>query len=225
MKNSPNSASDLRLELLREVAQDLRYLLDRGYHKEPAIKFLGDRWTLRASEREVLKRAVFPPQEAERRRLKLVPPSEVSRKILFVDGHNVIITVESGLVGQPVFLADDGLVRDVRRLSRRFRFSETVLKVLETVFRILEEIQPEEVVFFLDRPLPKSGELAALVRRLFEEKEIRGRTELQSAADKALKGGVPLLASADAPLVDQADRVFDLAAEALKRLGITPFSL
>ncbi|NPB09684.1 MAG: hypothetical protein GXO17_04950, partial [Thermodesulfobacteria bacterium] len=77
----------------------------------------------------------------------------------------------------------------------------------------------------LDRPLPKSGELAALVRRLFEEKEIRGRTELQSAADKALKGGVPLLASADAPLVDQADRVFDLAAEALKRLGITPFSL
>ncbi len=225
LKSWPNSASDFRLDLLREVAKDLRYLLDRGYHLEPALRFLANRWALNALEREILKRAVFPSKEARKRKKKIVSLERVRGKTLFIDGHNVLITVESGLLGHPVFLADDGLVRDARRLSRRFRPSATSSQALEAMFQVLEKSSPQEIVFFLDRPLSRSGELAALIREGLRERGLKGRVELIEAADQKLKEGVPLLASADAPLVDRAELVFDLAAKTLRSLKIEVFSL
>ncbi len=224
-KSWPNSAFDLRLDLLREVAQDFRYLLNRGYHSEPALRFLGNRWALTALEREILKRAIFPSAEASQRKRKLVDAKEIRGKTLYIDGHNVLITVESGLQGHPVFLADDGLVRDARRLSRRFRASKTTFQALTALLQELKGIGPKEVIFFLDRPLSRSGELAALIRKTLAREGLSGRVELLGAADQRLKMGVPLLASADAPLVDRAKEVFDLAGETLQKLGIKPFSL
>ena len=218
----PKKAFEVRRELLRRVAEDLRYLLAREYHKGPAVNFVGNRWALNKVEREILKRAVFAPEEAAKRRRKLLPVSAARGKVIQIDTYNVLYTIEAGLLGLPVFEGDDGLVRDVRKLFPLPR--QETSGSLDALFNLLQELSPGEVLFFLDRPLSKSGELAAQIRSYLVRYRLTGKAFLTDKVDQALKGSA-YLASSDAPLVDQAANVFDLAREVLFRLGRRPFSL
>lgn len=220
----PRPGSNIRLDLLKTVAQDLRYLLRRGYHKAPALNFLANRWQLNALEREVLTRAVFHHEEAPRRRRKRVRIKDLREQTLAVDGHNVLITVESGLRGLPVFVCDDGFVRDASRLSRKFRRSPLTIKALHALGEALLRLPLKRVVIYFDAPLSKSGELAAETRSLLREMDLSGESRVVPSADLSLSGKA-LLASSDAALIETAGAAFDLGAYVLKRLGLKPFRL
>lgn len=218
----PKKAFKLHLKRLRRIAQDLRYLLDRGYHKDPAVNFLGNRWRLHRIEREILKRAVFSTQEAQKRRQKILPLEQIPGKVIHVDTYNLLYTVESALLDLPVFQSDDGMIRDVRKMFSVPRLAPS--QILDPIFELLEAFPPEKVVFFLDRPVGKSGQLALRIEGFLEKHGLRGEARLVEAADQALKGA-PFLISSDAPLVDQAEKVFDLAGKVILKLGRRPFSL
>ena len=214
-------ASDVRWERLHEVARDLRYLLNRGYHKAPALNFLANRWQLSALEREILTRAVFAQEEALLRRRRKVLVKELRGRYLAIDGHNVLITVESALRGLPVFLCDDGFVRDASRLSKKFRPGKETQKALEGLVGALKRLPLKGGVIYFDAPLSRSGELAGLCRDLLHKAGLCFRCETVSSADQALKG-ISLLASSDAALIEQAEEVFDLGAYILRRLRLKP---
>ncbi|RLA79768.1 MAG: DUF434 domain-containing protein, partial [Deltaproteobacteria bacterium] len=105
------------MDALFQAAEDLRWLLGRGYPRDPALTLVGNRYGLEAKWREVLKRGVLPPEVASRRRSKLLPPEALEGEEVALDGHNVLITLRSALRGETVLLADDGLVRDTAGLS------------------------------------------------------------------------------------------------------------
>ncbi|OAG28310.1 DUF434 domain-containing protein [Thermodesulfatator autotrophicus] len=208
----------LRWKLIKEIAKDLRYLLARDYHKESAINFLANRWQLSDLEREVLRRGVFTPYEARVRLLKKKEESYIRGRALYVDGFNVLTTIRSAIAGLPVFLADDGFLRDLGKLTPKFKADEISEKALLLLIKKLKKLNLEKIIIYLDKPLSKSGELAARLRQLFEEEAISGEVFLVPSADKALLG-MPLLATSDAALLDRCEAAFDLAASVLQEVG------
>jgi hypothetical protein len=210
--------SNLDQERLRSAAEDFLYLLDRGYPRRAALQLVGNRYNLDALHREVLHRGVFARNEAEARRGRLVEVERLVDFKLLVDGHNVLITVESGLAGRLLIAANDGVIRDVAGVSHRYRMSTMTSEAIDSVFQILRKYSPRETLFFLDAPIRQSGELAAALRLALKSCHLLGDAQVLKVPENRLIGGEGLVASSDSAVLDGARRGFDLAAAAIKSL-------
>lgn len=196
-----------------EALRDYRYLRNRDFPEKAALKLVADRWRLAALERNCLFRAVFPEAHCRRRRAKLVGPREVGGQALGVDWYNVLITVESYLKGYPVFLGDDGLLRDSSGVHGSYRpgkVTETARrKILETV----AGLAPARLELFLDSPISFSGAMAEQLRR--EAPACPGECEVtvSPSADYPLKSFPGVVATSDSSIIDREAirRVVDLA--------------
>ena len=80
-----------------DAVHDLRFLLSRGYNRKTSISIVGDKYQLGKTERQILYRAVYDEETAERHKEKKASVAKVKGKRLGIDGYNVVITVESML--------------------------------------------------------------------------------------------------------------------------------
>ncbi|MBI4301768.1 MAG: DUF434 domain-containing protein [Chloroflexi bacterium] len=202
-------------EGLGQAARDLRYLLDhlspKGYQKRSLVRLVGDRYLLDKEQRHLLYRSLCSREEAERRRAKLLPPQAMRGKRLAIDGHNVIITIESALNGKPLVLADDGLVRDISGVFARYKESEATHQALSLIFEVLLQYPPQSTLFLFDSPLSKSGELARRVRQELEERGLIGEARAVAGPAGEMLKYAEIIATSDSIAIDKAERVIDLA--------------
>jgi len=205
-------------ETLRTAAGDFLYLLDRGYPRRAGLQLVGNRYNLDALHREVLHRGVFARREAGERRDRLVEVEGLVDFKLLVDGHNVLITVESGLEGRLLIAANDGVIRDVAGVSHRYRISNFTHEAIDTIFQILQKYPPKETLFFLDAPIRHSGELAAALRSALKNWNLPGDAQALKVPESRLIGGEGVIASSDSAVLDGVQQGFDLAATAIKSL-------
>ncbi|MBW2350322.1 MAG: DUF434 domain-containing protein, partial [Deltaproteobacteria bacterium] len=110
-----------RKDLLRPAALDFRFLLSRGYPRKSALLFVGNHFQLHQGERDLLYRGVFTRKQSMARCAKIVRVGTIKGEKLAIDGHNILITLESAIKRRPLLLADDNFVRDISRIFRRFR--------------------------------------------------------------------------------------------------------
>ncbi len=194
-----------------EALKDYRYLKNRGFPEKAALKLVADRWRLGSLERNCLFRAVFADAHCRLRRAKLVGPQTVGGQALGVDWYNVLITVESYLKGYPVFLADDGLLRDSSGVHGSYRpgkVTETARqKILETVARLA----PARLELFLDSPISFSGAMAEELRRQATARPCE--VTVSPSADYPLKSFPGVVATSDSSIIDREAirQVVDLA--------------
>jgi len=193
------------------AAADFRWLLGRAYPRQASLVLVGNRFDLDAEARELLHRGVFAPAEAEARRAKLLAPEQIKGRALAVDGHNVIITVESALLGRPLVRADDGVVRDIARLSARFRPSSTTDQALELIVATLGDLGVARADFWLDQRMSMSGELAAAIREKFSSPGLAGQARAVPVPEREMAAHDGPVATSDSILMDQVGAVFDLA--------------
>ncbi|MBN1836123.1 MAG: DUF434 domain-containing protein [Spirochaetales bacterium] len=197
----------------REAIVDYRYLKDRGYPDKAALKLVSDRYRLSGVERNCLFRAVFPAADCHRRRAKLVPAAGVSGAPLGVDWYNVLITVESYLKGFPVFLADDGLLRDSSAIHGSYRPGKVTPAAFERILGALAQLGPASVVLFLDSPISYSGLMAEGLRQSLAALGLEGAVQVEPSADYPLKSFAGIVATSDSSIIDReaVQQVFDLA--------------
>ena len=201
---------------LHRAGDDLRLLLDRGYSKQHALRFVSDHYRLESRWRYVLSRAVHPTSVIAQRSAKRVACARLEGEVLWVDGHNVLITIESMLKEDKLFLCDDGFLRDTRGVFRSFRLSDMTLRAVQLVVKLLHTVRVQEAHFVFDRRLSKSGELASHVWHSLSEAGVRGDATTSDAVDFLLKQSHGVVASADGPVVDATERVVDLPQCVLK---------
>ncbi|WP_457751914.1 DUF434 domain-containing protein [Thermococcus sp.] len=198
---------------------DLKYLLNRGYRKSYALEFVGNHYRLSEEERYLLARCVFPDSWIDEVRNKLAAPVELSGKVLGIDGFNVLITLESLLLGEAI-LCEDGLIRDIRYVGK-YRLHERTGELLDLIAGELTSLKVERAVFFYGKNVPKSG----LVKRLTEEKlteqGVNGEVRLVKSPDFELKG-FEYVATADTGIIGRVPHVLDLPALIGERIGIRP---
>ncbi len=197
----------------REAAEDLRYLLSRGYNREGAVKFVGDRHQLTRLERLTLYRAVYDRETADVHRGKMVPVLALKGRKLTVDGYNVLLTVESLLEDRLTVVCDDGFLRDVSGVHGRHRPTEITERALKLILELLQKAKPSQVMFSYDAQVSFSGELAALTQALLREYGLHGEAHAVVQADVfALQHG-EIVSSSDAVLIGKAKKVVDLVGE------------
>lgn len=175
----------------------------------------------------MLRRTVIAKEIAQSRMAKTVVLPALRSKAVFVDGYNVLITTESLRAGFPVYLCDDGFLRDVRGIFRSYRPSQDTSSALQEILNLLAEAGPAKVAILLDQQMSGSGELAGQIRIHMADLGLPGEARTARDADHQLKicSVGAIVATSDGNVIDAASSVIDLPAEIARRLSITPLRI
>jgi hypothetical protein len=200
-----------------EAAQDFRYLLNRGYPREASLNLVGNRYDLEASARQLLYRGVFAGSVAADRGAKLWPLTDLAGQPLAVDGHNVLITLESALKGLPLVAADDGFIRDVSQISRAYRDSPVTRQALALLAVYVSRHHPGPLTILYDAPMKRSGDLAQRTREIFAAQGLYADARAVPVPERELLDFPGPVATSDTHLIDLKEVVADLAGEIIRQ--------
>lgn len=167
-----------------KAAADYRFLLNRSYPQKATIKLVGDRYQLSGQERSLLYRGVSDRTSAGLRRSKIV--QDAGHDPLFIDGYNILFTIGNYLAGRPVYVSDDGIVRDTGELRGRFGNKKIFERTLELVGEFMMAHQANEFHFFLDEPVSNSGRLASRLTSFMAVHNLRGTARTVRSPDHEL---------------------------------------
>jgi len=209
---------------LQKAAKDFRYLLNRGYPRKAALELVGNRYRLTFDERHLLHRGVFSDIDSEVRQKTIISSGGIRNEDLAVDGHNVLITVEAGLSGRPLILADDGFIRDISGLSGSFKKTEVTGKAIRLIVAFLKKWRPRHTLFLFDAPISKSGILAQELRTLLKKEGLPGDALAMKVPENTLIGFQGIIATSDTAIIDRSKRVIDLAGDIIRtKIGLKSF--
>jgi hypothetical protein len=201
----------MKLQALQKATEDFRYLLNRGYSRKAALELVGNRYQLTTDDRHLLHRGIFSDADSMLRRKIKVSIKGIKNKNIAIDGYNVIITIEAGLLGRSLILGDDAFIRDISGLSGNFKKSEKTEEALKFVFDLIKKTQPNQTLFLFDAPISKSGKLAQEVRDRMRKENLSGDALAVRVPEKILIGFPGVVATSDTAIIDQSNRVVDLA--------------
>ncbi|MFX1487180.1 MAG: DUF434 domain-containing protein [Promethearchaeota archaeon] len=207
----------LDLLTMGEAAKDLRYLLSRSYGRTSAVNFIGDKYLLDKEERHILFRAVYPPEDAEKRRNKLISIEKVENKVLAIDGYNQIIVVESLLNRLPIIDCDDGFIRDITGVFSNYKVSNVTYDAIKLILDLVVEYLPKKTLFYFDQPISKSGELAMEVKKRLMEYGLEGDAGAVKQPDREVLNEGEIVASSDGIIIDSAEMIVDLAGYIVRK--------
>jgi len=209
-----------------EACATYKLLRDKGYPEKATLKLVGDRHELSRIQRNCMFRGVIGELTAARRRVKIVGPSVVSGQPLGLDWYNVLITVESYLRGQVLFVADDGMVRDASAAHGSYRPAGHTGAAIEEIVQEIARLQPGRLDVYIDMPIAFSGLMAEEVRARLARLPFGSDVALAPSADYPLKAYAGIVASADSAVLESSAMVLDLARAVLAaRFGFNPPSV
>ncbi|MCL7415642.1 MAG: DUF434 domain-containing protein [ANME-2 cluster archaeon] len=201
---------------------DIRYLLERGYPRASAITYVCNHYRLDINTRHVFGRVIYTEAIAQARKDRNIECHELAGKEMWVDGYNVLIGVESALKGEPVYLCDDGFLRDTRGVFRNFQCSGVTVRALEYIFGQFANCAPGMVEILFDSQISKSGELAKWVDDRMEKAGLMGSARTSKHVDFDLKHCGKIVATSDGAIIDAVDKVANIQARVLEELKIRP---
>jgi RimJ/RimL family protein N-acetyltransferase len=207
-----------RLGVLRRAASELAWLRRHDYALPSALKLVGDRYQLRDRQRSALKRATSGAGgeggRAARRAEGGLPEA------LWVDGFNVVITLETALNGGVLVSTVDGTLRDLAGIHGSYRVSERTHTALELLAgdQAARGWSGVAVRWLLDAPVSNTGRLAAKIRACGEAAGLAWEVEVVPDPDVVLADapqGV-VVASGDAPVLDACPAWIDWAGPCVR---------
>lgn len=201
---------------------DIRYLLDRGYPRKGAIMFICNHYRLDIKWRYVFTRVVFGRDTIQNRREKTVKCEDLDGEVVLVDGYNVLIGVESALKGEPVYLCDDGFLRDIRGVFRNYRCSGLTERAMDEILGVLTGFAPFRVEFLFDSQISKSGEMARWVEKKLKDVGLIGVARTSRHVDHDLKQSNGIIATADGSIIDEVPKAVNIQACVLEQLNLSP---
>ncbi len=204
----------MKRELQKKIfsaAEDLRYFFNRGYPRERSLELVGNHYNLIKNYRNFLRRGIFSDKEALDRKKKLIPIEKIRGKALAIDGYNVLITVESALQEKPLVQGDDYLIRDIAGISGSHKITEVSFQAIDIILRVLKEYESKHNLFYFVSSISKSGILAAVIRDELKKNNLSGNSESVRFPAKVLSGHKGVIATSNSVLIDQVERVVDLA--------------
>ncbi|MCP4656069.1 MAG: DUF434 domain-containing protein [bacterium] len=204
------------LPRLRQAADDLCWLLSRGYPGKAALGLVGDRYALRDRQRMAIQRATVGEPTGARRAGREVGPAELRGRPLAVDGYNVLLTVETALGGGVVLGSRDGAFRDMASMHRHYKRVDQTRPALEAIGAFLAAAPCREVAWYLDRPVSNSGRLKQWMEEEAADHGWPWTVELVASPDRVLAEGREIVATADGWILDQCRSWVSLARRVIE---------
>ena len=203
---------------IENAANDIRYLLDRGYPREGAVGFVCAHYRLDEGSKHFLTRSVLSKEVSEKRRKKFLPCEMIKGNSIVIDGYNILIGLES-ILEKRAFVCDDGVIRDIKGIFGNYETSRSTETAIELILQFLKEKTPSYVCFLFDSRISKSGMLAGKLRKKLDELGLNGDARTSKHADYTLKSSKYIVASSDGVIIDEAERVVNFLYCLVSRFG------
>lgn len=159
--------ADDKLPLLRRAQSDILVMLDRSYPIKSVSTLVGNHYQLTERQRLAVVRATAPTADVHARKAKQMTDG-VDGGMIYIDGLNVMITLETALSGTTLFRCMDGTVRDLAAIRGTYRLIEHTRTAAEWLGGYLETIGASRVTVYLDAPVSNTGRLKALLADSWE---------------------------------------------------------
>ncbi len=203
--------------MLRQAAADLCWLLSRGYTRKSALKLIGDRYDLLARQRVAVSRCTCSNNEAAQRRERQVQAADLTGRALWLDGYNVLTTVEAALAGGVILCSRDGTYRDMASMHGTYRKVAETRTALELLGEVIASLGVAESCWYLDRPVSNSGRLKSIMEEVAAAHDWRWTVQLVQNPDTVLSETDQIVATADSMILDRCAAWFNLARATIDR--------
>ncbi|MGB9688457.1 DUF434 domain-containing protein [Thermogutta sp.] len=189
---------------------DLCWLLDRGYALPSSLKLVGDRYQLAARQRMALERSACTWEDLLKRRSRQQELQTLHGAPLYLDGYNVLTTMEAALAGGVLIRGRDGTLRDMASMHGSYRKVQETVAAIRLIGKGLAELGVSTAHWYLDKPVSNSGRLAKLIRELATEHGWPWQVEIVQSPDYVLMECPGLVATADSVILDYCQRWVNL---------------
>lgn len=202
---SPKALAQLKI-----AQEEIQWLLDRGYKLSSIIELVGNHYQLSLRQRTALQRATSTKLQYEKRKSTQLSPEVAKDGFLYIDGFNLIITLEVALSGSILILGNDGILRDLAGLRGTYRIIEQTNIALELIGNTLKKLEVPGVKFFLDSPVSNSGRLKNMILESLTKLGIYTEVELVPNADVVLSK-MDRIVTGDSIILDSCQSWFNLS--------------
>lgn len=203
--------TQLKIPVLRDALDDFCWLLSKGYSGNSSLKLVGDRFELVQRQRLLMMRAGCSNEQAMARAAKSVADHQVAGRDVYIDGLNLLITIESALSGGYVFVCRDGALRDMSSIHGTYRRVQETQFAIELIGNAFSDLKMGRVHWLLDKPVSNSGRLKTNLREIAEANEWDWEVELCQSPDYELKQTNKLTITTDAVILDEVGGWFNLS--------------
>ncbi len=196
---------------LGAATRDLSWLLSRGYASPSAQKIVGDRYALDSRQRVAVARCACGDEAASARRARRIEPADLRDRELWIDGYNVLTSVEAALSGGVILHARDGCYRDMASMHGSWRKVEETTSAIGLVGEVLAQWKAGACRWLFDQPVSNSGRLQAILGEVARERGWNWWADLVPDPDRDLAHANQIVATSDSAVLDRATRWFNLA--------------
>lgn len=200
-------------EKLTAAAQELAFLMNRGYDTKSASTFIWNHHLLSERQRLALARIVSTDDALEVRRHKELSQAP---ETMVLDGFNTIITLEVALSGSLLIEGMDGTIRDIAGLRGSYRIVDKTVQAVDLLLARLDELDVREALFYLDQQVSNSGRLRALLLDKAETHSVSLQVELHPSVDGQLSR-MERVVTADAIILDKCGSWYNLNRGIIQR--------
>ena len=202
---------------LCEAQRDLYFLLNRKYPIKSAGVFVGNHYLLSERQRIAVVRATSSRTSLDLRERKLVTES-IEGETVYIDGFNIIITLEVALSGSTLIKCMDGTIRDLAGLRGTYKLIDKTDMALKALGDKFQDMKIGRAVFYLDKPVSNSGRLKMRILELLNKYNFEVEVELVDNADKVLEK-LENVISSDAIVIDRSRSWINLSKGIVDKHG------
>ncbi len=212
-----------QIDILRNAARDVRYLLDAGYPIKPATTFVGNHYLLSERQRIALARSLTTQAQAAERRRKELQADELQGAVVHIDAFNTVIALEVAFSGSILLRCMDGAIRDLAGLRGTYRLIDKTDLAVAAIRDALLRAHVARAEFYLDAPVSNSGRLKQKIAEVFEDSGIDLELHVIPDVDRTLMQK-DIVITGDAIILDACGHWYGLVRDAInKELGDYPY--
>ena len=207
------------LEIMRTASRHVCYLANEGYDLKQATTFVGNHYLLSERQRLAIMRSVATQVQIENRQKKQVPMTALSGREVWIDGFNMVITLEVLLSDSILFSCMDGTIRDLAALRGTYRLISETEAAIRMMFDFLQEAEVSRVNILLDQPVSNSGRLKTCMAEIGEEYPFALDIQILREVDRDLYDK-ELVITSDSIILDHCISWVNLTRGCLDRLHV-----
>ena len=194
---------------LTKAKEEIEWLINRDYKIDTVVNFVGDRYQFSLRQRNALKRAICTDENKLMRKSKELSIDKIKEGPIYIDGFNLIITLEVALSKGTLIIGSDGCIRDLAGLRGTYKIIGKTDLALDIIGKFLSKYDANEVVFYLDSPVSNSGNLKYKILNYKKIWNIKTEVELVNNADVVLEK-LGRVVTSDAAILDKCISYFNL---------------
>jgi len=166
------------------AAGEYMWLLSRNYPQKSSLKMVGDKFMLTRDMRQVLYRGITSEERAVKR--KKMTGSVQNGDLVLIDAYNVLFTINNYLLGKPVFISNDGILRDAGEMQGRISNKPVFSRAIGLFLDVLREWTGITFILYLDEPVSYSGRLSIELSKDMVQMGIEGEAFTVTSPDQML---------------------------------------